>query len=548
MKLILSIVSHEGQLASLASNTSFSQSGGVIGRAQSCDLVLPDLNRTISSKHALVSSDSNGFRITDTSLNGVYLNSNTQAITPNKSVQLCHGDLLYIGDYVISVKVESSVEAVPGNPFSSNVPEEIPASVSQSIPQPSVNPFIPESSPYPAESGGAPLISDPELFTSLDPLAYFSDDAPKPKHELPAHAGPITSSEMSIDDIFRDAGNESVGYGEDPFSSIAAQPDNIPAINEFFTPPQSTSEVLVDNRFDIPVETGAPSPLEGSLAIPDDWSFSDQLHAPVLTPLTPPMSVTPMPTSALEQVHSDSQQEGSAASEPDFINHQLQGDAALPLMEEAQQLTPTATVDVSGMAPGNAFEAFLAGAQMNDPKIPEGMEEQFFRTMGELFRLSTEGLIDILRARADIKSAFRMNMTTIQPVENNPLKFSLCTDDALNTLINNPGGACLSADQAFREAFNDIKAHELAVMAGMQGALGDVLKRFEPLALESYFESHGGKSLLQQKKSWYWDQYIQQHTQLLNDAEDQFQDLFGAAFTAAYEKQVAKLKKTAIQE
>jgi type VI secretion system protein len=185
---------------------------------------------------------------------------------------------------------------------------------------------------------------------------------------------------------------------------------------------------------------------------------------------------------------------------------------------------------------------------MKDPEIPEGMEEQFFNTVGQLFRLSTEGLIDILRARADIKSAFRMNMTTIQPVENNPLKFSLCTDDALNALIKNPGGACLSADQAFKEGFNDIKAHELAVMAGMQGALGDVLKRFEPQALASYFESQGGKRLLQQKKSWYWEQYIQQHKELLSEAEDQFQTLFGAAFTTAYENQVAKLKATTAKE
>lgn len=541
MKLLLSIVSYEGKLTPVASSSSFSESGGVIGRAQSCDLVLPDPKRTISSKHAVVSSDSNGFRVTDTSLNGVYLNSTTQAIAPNKSVQLCHGDRLYIGDYVISVEVESSVEALPDNPFSSKASEEAPASDQQPI----LNPFIRDSSvtPYPMEPD-APLVSDPELFSSLDPLAYLSDDIPKPKNELSSNAEPIIDSAMSIDDIFRADNSVPAGLGQDPFISTATQPDNTPAIHEFFTPPQSASEVFTDDSSDMPVEKIALD--EGGVAIPDDWSFFEEVSSsetPELTPLSQPM----LEPSLLEQVTSASQGDRSQALDSDFSNHQLQGDSVAPLMQP-QQLAPTTTADVSGTAPRDALNAFLAGAQMNDPKISEGMEEQFFRTMGELFRLSTAGLIDILRARADIKSAFRMNMTTIQPVENNPLKFSLCTDDALNTLINNPSGSCLSADQAFREAFNDIKAHELAVMAGMQGALGDVLKRFEPQALASYFESHGGKGLLQQKKSWYWDQYIQQHKQLLSDAEDQFQELFGAAFTTAYENQVAKLKASATKE
>jgi predicted component of type VI protein secretion system len=77
----------------------------------------------------------------------------------------------------------------------------------------------------------------------------------------------------------------------------------------------------------------------------------------------------------------------------------------------------------------------------------------------------------------------------------------------------------------------------------MQAALSAMLQRFEPKALEKYFEQKGGRSMLESKKSWYWEQYAEKHKELLAEAEDNFQDLFGEEFARAYEEQTAKLAK-----
>ena len=119
----------------------------------------------------------------------------------------------------------------------------------------------------------------------------------------------------------------------------------------------------------------------------------------------------------------------------------------------------------------------------------------------------TGGLLEVLRARAEIKSEFRMQLTTIRAVENNPLKFSVSVDDALQHLLTADNSAYLPANEAVREAVDNIEAHQLAVMAGIQGALSAMLQRFEPTTLEAYFSQKGGKRLLENKKAWYWEQF-----------------------------------------
>ena len=398
------------------------------------------------------------------------------------------------------------------------------------------------------------------------------------------------SNEMSIDDILLGgSGNPPTeplkdGYSEGP-STPASDADHIASINQYFVPPNSVPESssntegnpLADfssSSTDKPVTADAQA--QSNAVIPDCWIDSDSLMMP------PPSSLS---ASSSEPQSSDSeglapkkaipeplktQEDPPPVPKPAMANSVSEtGEKPLTVSTEARQQpqeTETSDLfnraqkpaDVPARAPTqkesttestaepdlDAIRAFLKGAEIEDLKLPSELEREFFTSMGRLFRLSVEGLVEILRARTDIKSAFRMSMTTIRPVENNPLKFSINTDDALNKLLLNPGGACLPTEQAFNEAFDDIKAHELAVMAGMQAALNDLLKRFEPDELANYFEKRGGKSLLQQKKSWYWDQYIKQHQEILDRAEDQFQELFGEAFTTAYENQTSKLKET----
>ncbi len=54
-------------------------------------------------------------------------------------------------------------------------------------------------------------------------------------------------------------------------------------------------------------------------------------------------------------------------------------------------------------------------------------------------------------------------------------------------------------------------------------------------------ERRGGGSLLGSKKSWYWEQFEEKYKEVLSEAEDNFQDLFGEEFARAYQEQTSKL-------
>ncbi|MET0050410.1 MAG: type VI secretion system-associated FHA domain protein TagH, partial [Candidatus Thiodiazotropha sp.] len=169
---------------------------------------------------------------------------------------------------------------------------------------------------------------------------------------------------------------------------------------------------------------------------------------------------------------------------------------------------------------------------------------ELLQTLGQILRISTEGNMSLLRARAQIKGEFRMNQTMIRPVENNPLKFSINTDEALRQLLNpNPGSGYLPALAAFQEAHEDIEAYMMAVMVGMQAALKVVLQRFKPEILEQRL----GQSALLEKLPLYrhaktWDLFTELYQEIATEAEDDFHQLFGKTFTQAYEDQIRRLE------
>jgi type VI secretion system FHA domain protein len=172
-------------------------------------------------------------------------------------------------------------------------------------------------------------------------------------------------------------------------------------------------------------------------------------------------------------------------------------------------------------------------------------DPDFLRTVGELLREAIGGLLRALIARALTKRELRVDMTILATTENNPLKFSPDASEALtHLLVNRPRKGYLPSVRAVREAYDDLQAHNLAVMAGTRAALLEVLQRFDPAKLEKRLESHPvlDKLLPQNRKARMWDLIAEQHADLVREAQDEFDRLFGRAFRAAYEEQLRKLR------
>jgi type VI secretion system FHA domain protein len=136
-------------------------------------------------------------------------------------------------------------------------------------------------------------------------------------------------------------------------------------------------------------------------------------------------------------------------------------------------------------------------------------------------------------------------MTMLATTENNPLKFCPDAYEALTHLLApRPRSGYLPPIRAVREAYEDLQAHNLAVMAGMRAALLGVLQRFDPGQLEKRLASQPlmDKLLPQNRKARMWDLVAEQHEGLVREAQDEFDRIFGRAFRTAYEEQLQRIR------
>ena len=161
--------------------------------------------------------------------------------------------------------------------------------------------------------------------------------------------------------------------------------------------------------------------------------------------------------------------------------------------------------------------------------------------LDRIFAIVVDGVMDVLRARAEIKNTFRLPVTVIQRSENNPLKFAATAEDALQKLLAPPSAAFLSGVPAFEDAFDDIRCHQMAMLAGMRAAFDAMLFHFSPDRLEQEADA-GGKRLSFGSKGRYWERYRDNFEQLRSDPDECFRRLFGDEFARAYEAQLARLK------
>jgi type VI secretion system FHA domain protein len=189
------------------------------------------------------------------------------------------------------------------------------------------------------------------------------------------------------------------------------------------------------------------------------------------------------------------------------------------------------------------LQALLRGLGLPDLHSRRGAEE-LAELAGAMLREATAGTIGVLMARTLTKRESRVEMTMIAPQANNPLKFFPDAATALTHMLQGPLPGYLPPERAFAGAFVDLRAHELAVMAGTRAALAGVLRRFDPAAIEERLHEPGllEKMFTASRKTRMWDQLVQLYGQLAVEADADFQRLFGEAFALAYEEQVRRLR------
>ncbi|MEQ1800591.1 MAG: type VI secretion system-associated FHA domain protein TagH [Gammaproteobacteria bacterium] len=204
----------------------------------------------------------------------------------------------------------------------------------------------------------------------------------------------------------------------------------------------------------------------------------------------------------------------------------------------ASARAPAPAAPTGGVEPEQrALAQFLEAAGIKPEAIAGHSPAEVLQGSAKLLRVMVSGLMELLRERSHMKDTFRLPQTVMQAAQNNPLKFSPNVDEALRYLLNDRGeGAYLSAEDAVRAAFRDVRQHEQALVKAMLQAVQDYVERFDPEELKARFDKglKRGGLLSSANKLKYWELYEESYPALTQREEGGPPQLFTEEFARAY--------------
>ena len=524
---------------------SLAEHGLVIGRAAHADWTLPDPSNIVSSIHCEVDYREGRYFLTDRSTNGTFINGGAERLA--KPVQLRDGDLLQVGHYQIRIEEVPDGGGTAGfgtgtpafgggidwgagadaaaKPFSvTKFGREAPKPLFQTAQDPLMAAFAaPSGRPAPDPFGTAPAAPDPFGMSGSAP------STPDPFGMAPSGPAAAPGQDPFGTDPF---GAPAPSLAADPFGvAPAAAPSSpatapLPTADPFGVPSSTTSNA---DPFGAPSPTAPhadpfggsnppPPPAPASPSPGDPWSMLSGAGAVSFAPVAPPPPPAPI------------------AAPP------LPPPAPVPVVAPQPPAT-AAPSPVPAPASDGIFERLLAATGLERRDMGARTPETVVDTVGQLLRQTADGLFKLLEARTRVRHQFGVGaqVTTFQSAGNNPLKWTRSPDQALKQMIGEPGHGFLEGSQAVRGAFEDLQAHEMAMMAAMQEAMQETIKRFAPETIKSRISAKGWlKSVLPgSREATLWRAYETEFSAFADESEAAYLDLFAKQFKKAYERIVS---------
>jgi predicted component of type VI protein secretion system len=207
-----------------------------------------------------------------------------------------------------------------------------------------------------------------------------------------------------------------------------------------------------------------------------------------------------------------------------------------PLLEPEVQRPARMTVTDDDL-----FDSFLDGLQISRAELHPSIDvAEVMHNAGEILREFINGTEKLLENRAELKSAFRLDQTTILPRRNNPIKLSQNTGDLIKQLLVGREGEYLGPRDAVREVCQDLLAHQEAFLDAMTHAFVEFAERFDPEELTAHFERSLGRKplfrLLSELK--YWGLYKDLYPTMTEKGSGRLPQMFAEEFVTAYERYI----------
>ncbi len=502
-----------------------------IGRGAANGWVLQDPAQHLSKTHCVVcSTRGGGYMLTDCSSNGVFLNGSPTRMPRDSSAPIADGDEFTLGDYLVQVRMVAALSSRVVADSAAGTPRGAPPAIDRDDPF-GLDDFLAPPAPPPAPASPAPRaapptpafdpFADPALSRREDPFGDGVDDllgGPAPVHRPFGDPAPRTAPAPPPDpfdpaprDPFAASKADAPARSHDPFGDDdlfrgatpavewqgPSQPDNVDAVAHAYVPPKPIAAPAMDD-WDALLGDTPPGVAPHAQAAP--------VPAPIPASVAPP-GTPPLPA---------------------------------PVPESRPGPGPAPPPAPAGADAARLIAAFLDGAGVPKLDVSAQDPEAYFHAAGALFATMVESLRDVLMSRAVVKGEFGVEQTMLRPRDNNALKFSVTPADAVAALLQPGRPGYMEPLRATREAFDDVRVHQLAVMAGVQAALFNLLKTFDPKELEARLEKGGMiESLLPgARRAKLWDAFCAAYKDIARDADSDFQAVFGREFARAYTEQV----------
>lgn len=195
--------------------------------------------------------------------------------------------------------------------------------------------------------------------------------------------------------------------------------------------------------------------------------------------------------------------------------------------------------------PSHALRAFFEGAGLPLKELSPMQADRMLRDFGAILRAAVEGIMQLLLAHAEMRKEFEAEGgTMVAARDNNPLKLMSDPREAMDFLFDQGErtGGFLDPVQAVGDACEDLRLHDLALIAAMRAAVLGALRRFDPAAIERAFEKSAKGFSLSSRKAKLWEAFVAQQDKLSRDAQEDFNKVFGRDFMGAYQAQLQRLK------
>ena len=511
MSLTLKVLSFKNQPITEITSVAIGMEGGSIGRSEDNTLVLPDTEKFVSRHHATISYENGWYYLSDSSLSGVFINDQPTPLI-NATQHIDNQTRLKIGEYELGIVITEE-PVIENFPFIAAPKETFDDFPFPDDPEPFITIAATDVDYLPNwEEAGTNSLMEGD-FSGIDEWVGKTTNSNSEAFEsgLKGNQSPLSDSyqapgilptpiieelpdNFSFDDFFSDA-NVEVQPEPQPFQTV-----NKPTPHDDF-------DAFLGAAIS---EMGQVDPIDDFLTQNNEVPKESVAVVTVSNPVSEPIRVAINP-------------ETDSCDKVNVINNE-----DVPITELRLENTP------NGFTDSVLFNDFLQGAGIAfNPIEPERQKETLHR-IGQIFRKLIDGTVAVLRSRAEFKSLCRVNMTVISATNNNPLKFTVSTDDVLRQLLDNKTEGFLGSSAAIEESFTDIMNHQLAMQAGIQASLTDLLKTFDPKVIEKQFE----QGIVLQKKAKCWDKLEETYR---NTVEDAVENFYGDAFVKAYEQQIRQL-------